>query len=154
MPTSLKPGNNPIRDNNWGAWGLQYMSTCSIFWAYTGKVPSSHALPVGWGITKFPCTKLTPMDCFKEGGDFDYPAEMKLLETPVPDVGAQTNLTLIDLMLGLYQMTSAPIKCVNLLQANITSQFKANNQPTTEVAAVRAPPILALPWNHEMHHLY
>jgi patched 2 protein len=140
VPTSLKPGNNPIRDNNWGAWGLQYMSTCSLFWAYTGKVPSSHALPVGWGITKFPCTKLTPMDCFKEGGDFDYPAEMKLLETPVPDVGAQTNLTLIDLMLGLYQMTSAPIKCVNLLQANITSQFKANNRPTNEVAAVCAPP--------------
>lgn len=128
-----------MRDNNWVAWGLQYMSTCSVFWAYTGRVPASAALPEGWGITRFPCTKLTPLDCFKEGGDFDYPVELKLLERPVPDLGQFTNLTLVDLMLGVYQMTSAPVKCVNLLRTNITTQFKGSGRPTAEVEPVEIP---------------
>ncbi|XP_024381939.1 uncharacterized protein [Physcomitrium patens] len=136
VPTSLKPGKYPMRDNNWVAWGLQYMSTCSVFWAYTGRVPASAALPEGWGITRFPCTKLTPLDCFKEGGDFDYPVELKLLERPVPDLGQFTNLTLVDLMLGVYQMTSAPVKCVNLLRTNITTQFKGSGRPTAEVEPI------------------
>ena len=137
MPTSLKPGKNPIKDNNWGAWGLQFLSTCSVFWAYTGVVPSSAALPEGWGITRFPCTKLTPMDCFKEGGDFDYPEEMKLLERPLPDLGQLKNLTLIDVILGLFQMTTAPVKCVNLLKTNITAQFQESGRPVAEVNSVR-----------------
>ncbi|XP_024373471.1 uncharacterized protein [Physcomitrium patens] len=136
VPTTLKPGKNPMKDNNWGAWGLQYISTCSVFWAYTGRVSADSALPEGWGITRFPCTKLTPMDCFKEGGDFDYPEEMKLLERPVPDVGTIKNITLIDLLLGLYQMTTAPVKCVNLLRTNITSQFRQAGRPVAEVQGI------------------
>ncbi|KAG0620497.1 hypothetical protein M758_4G220800 [Ceratodon purpureus] len=136
VPTSLKPGTNPIKDNNWGAWGLQYLSVCSVFWAYTGVVPASSALPAGWGITRFPCTKLTPLDCFKEGGDFDYPEEMKLLERHVPDAAGNKNITLIDLMLGMYQMTNVPVKCVNLLRTNITSQFKSSGRPVAEVGSI------------------
>ena len=137
VPTSLKPGNNPIKDNNWGAWGLQYMSVCSVFWVYRGTVPASTALPEGWGITRFPCTKLSPLDCFKEGGDFDYPEEMKLLERRVPDAAGTRNISLIDLMLGMYQMTKLPVKCVNLLRSNITSQFQSAGRPVAEVNSVQ-----------------
>lgn len=139
VPTLLKPGKNPIKDNNWGAWGLQYLSTCSVFWAYTGMVPASYALPEGWGIKKFPCNKLSPMDCFREGGDFDYPEEMKLLEGHVPDAQGNSNITLIDLIVGLYQMTTAPVKCVNLMRMNITSQFQASGRPIAEVEPVHFP---------------
>lgn len=140
VPQTLKPGKNPIKDNNWGAWGLQFMSTCSVFWAYQGMVPASKALPEGWGITEFPCTKLSPLDCFKEGGDFDYPAEMKLLETPLPDVQGNKNVTVIDVILGLYQMTTAPVKCGNLLRTNITAQFKAAGRPLDDVDPVNLHP--------------
>lgn len=136
VPTSLKPGQDPIKDNNWGAWGLQYMSVCSVFWAYVGTVPASSALPAGWGITKFPCTKLSPLDCFKEGGDFDYPDEMQLLERHVPDAAGNKNITLIDLILGMYQMPNVPVKCVNLLRTNITSQFQSSGRPVAQVDSV------------------
>ena len=139
MPTSLKPGTNPIKDNNWGAWGLQFLSTCSVFWAYTGRVPPSSALPEGWGITRFPCTKLTPLDCFKEGGDFDYPEEIKLLERPLPDIGPLKNLTLIDVILGMYQTTTAPVRCVNLLKTNVTAQIQESGRRAAEVDSVCIP---------------
>ncbi|KAG0631087.1 hypothetical protein M758_1G226800 [Ceratodon purpureus] len=158
VPTSLKPGKNPIKDNNWGAWGLQFLSTCSVFWAYTGVVPSSAALPEGWGITRFPCTKLTPMDCFKEGGDFDYPEEMKLLERPLPDLGQLKNLTLIDVILGLFQMTTAPVKCVNLLKTNITAQFKESGRPVAEVNSILLEVVstmeLAFTWGYRWRKPY
>lgn len=137
VPTSLKPGVSPLAHSNWGAWGLQFMSTCSVFWAYTGTVPASMALPAGWGIKRFPCTKLSPLDCFREGGSFDYPEEMQLLERRVPDTQGVTNLTLIDLILGLYQMENVPVKCVNLLRANVTSQFRAAGRDVAQVEPVQ-----------------
>lgn len=100
------------------------------------------SLPAGWGITKFPCTKLTPLDCFKEGGSFDYPAEMKLLEMPVPDVGTNTGLSLIDLIVGFAQMTTAPVHCFKLLEINITSQFTAAKIPTATIPFVSVSQLL------------
>jgi patched 2 protein len=144
VPTSLKPGKDPMKNNNWGAWGLQFLSTCSVFWAYGGRVPSSAALPVGWGITRFPCTKLTPLDCFKEGGGFDYPEELKLLERPLPNLGLLSNLTLIDVILGMYQLPTAPVKCVSLLRTNISTQFQESGRPVAAVDSVRIIPRIRL----------
>jgi patched 2 protein len=122
-----------MKDNSWGAWKLQFLSTCSVFWAYEGRVPSS---AVGWGITRFPCTKLTPLDYFKEGGGFDYPEELKLLERPLPNLGLLLNLTLIDVILGMYQMLTALVKCVNLLRTNISTQFQESGRPVVVVDSV------------------
>lgn len=56
----------------------------------------------GWGIIWFFCIKFMLMDCFKEGGDFDYFEEMKLFERFVFDVGIIKNIIFIDFLFGLY----------------------------------------------------
>lgn len=59
------------------AYGYQQVTVCLEAMA-PGSFPGG-ALPDGWGIDRFPCTRITPVDCFAEGG-FDYPWQMQLLQ--------------------------------------------------------------------------
>jgi patched 1 protein/patched 2 protein len=137
VPTTLKPGTNPLVDKNWGSWGLQFLSTCSVMWAYEFKLNASYALPTGWGIDQLPCNKLTPMDCFKEGGDIDYPDALKELEKPLPDLHNLTGVTLIDLIVGFANLESSPVHCFSVLEANISALMAANNMSNATIPQVR-----------------
>jgi patched 2 protein len=136
VPTTLKPGTNPLVDKNWGSWGLQFLSTCSIMWAYEFKLNASYALPTGWGIDQLPCNKLTPMDCFKEGGDIDYPDALKELEKPLPDLHNLTGVTLIDLIVGFANLESSPVHCFSVLEANISALMAANNMSNATIPQI------------------
>lgn len=44
------------------------VSLCAKAGAGTGPFPLPAAdLPEGWGIDRFPCSRLSPLDCFQEG---------------------------------------------------------------------------------------
>lgn len=46
----------------------------------TGPIPVPEIdLEDGWGIEQFPCSRLSPLDCFQEG-NYDYPLAMKQLD--------------------------------------------------------------------------
>ncbi|KAL2613615.1 hypothetical protein R1flu_025307 [Riccia fluitans] len=95
VPPTLRPGNNPLFQNNWLSWGFQRLSTCAVNATFAGSGVKPFTLPEGWGIDQFPCTKLVPHDCFREGGDFDNPDALRQLETPLPPLPTGT-FTLID----------------------------------------------------------
>ncbi|CAN0069863.1 unnamed protein product [Ectocarpus fasciculatus] len=45
-----------------------------------GPIPlPAEDLPAGWGIDRFPCSRLSPLDCFQEGG-YDYPEALQQLD--------------------------------------------------------------------------
>mmetsp|Transcript_30847 Transcript_30847/g.77443 ORF Transcript_30847/g.77443 Transcript_30847/m.77443 type:complete len:1144 (+) Transcript_30847:146-3577(+) len=47
---------------------------------YEYQPPDAPMLPDGWGISRFPCNRASLLDCFQEGGDSDYPDELRLLD--------------------------------------------------------------------------
>lgn len=63
------------------------MFICFVFWVYIGRVFVLVVFFEGWGIIRFLCIKFILLDCFKEGGDFDYLVELKFLERFVFDFG-------------------------------------------------------------------
>jgi hypothetical protein len=60
------------------AYGIQQVSACLAPIPNPGMPPSHQTftpLPAGWGVDRFPCTRVGAIDCFKEGA-FDYPAAL------------------------------------------------------------------------------
>ncbi|KAJ7558526.1 hypothetical protein O6H91_04G044400 [Diphasiastrum complanatum] len=82
VPQSMKPGNNPLVEHNYISWGIVRLANCSVKAASTlfSFNPAGVGLPDGWGIEWLPCIKLSLADCFKEGGDYDYPLALQQLE--------------------------------------------------------------------------
>ncbi|MCO5558414.1 hypothetical protein L7F22_011995 [Adiantum nelumboides] len=115
-PLSLRKG--PARRDNYLAWGYRNVSSCVLdTLADLDLFPdfnrSLYGLPPDWGFDTFPCYKLTPMDCFQEGRDIDYPEELQQLEQPV-----RYNNTIAALSLIVYFAESNVLDylCVNLLE--------------------------------------
>lgn len=85
VPQALKKG--PARRDNYLAWGYRNVSTCVLDTIELLQLDknfnrSLYGLPSDWGFDAFPCFKLSPMDCFREGNQFDYPEELQQLEQP------------------------------------------------------------------------
>eukprot|EP01018_Ginkgo_biloba_P025039 Gb_28346 [translate_table: standard] len=77
--TSLKSGVDPWKEGNWVAWGYRKLFSYIVA---EYKFPNITTLPNYWGIDELPCFKVSPMDCFKEGGDFDYPKPLQQIDQP------------------------------------------------------------------------
>ncbi|KAG6547150.1 hypothetical protein Mapa_011402 [Marchantia paleacea] len=130
VPPTLRPGNNPLVDNNWLSWGFQRMSTCALNTTFAASPVKPTFLPVGWGISKFPCTKLTPMDCFREGGSFDYPEALRQLETPMPPLPTG-NFTLVDITASFIAQTNV---CSVALTSELEGLFTFAQVPAEQAA--------------------
>lgn len=82
IPKTLRSGANPNMQGNWYAWGYRHVSTC-VLNTITTLFPintTEYQLPDDWGFDVLPCYKLSPMDCFQEGKDLDYPKALQQLE--------------------------------------------------------------------------
>ncbi|XP_024533742.1 protein patched homolog 2 isoform X1 [Selaginella moellendorffii] len=77
VPDYIKSGTDPLKNKNFISWGYSKYANCAL---EALNAPPELRLPDGWGIDWLPCLKLSALDCFKEGGDFDYPPALKLLE--------------------------------------------------------------------------
>ncbi|MCO5558412.1 hypothetical protein L7F22_011993 [Adiantum nelumboides] len=98
VPLSLRKG--PAQSDNYLAWGYRNVSTCVLDTLDSLKIfpdfnRSLYGLPTDWGFDKFPCYKLSPMDCFKEGRDVDYPEELQQLEQLVAFNKTAASLSLL-----------------------------------------------------------
>ncbi|KAI5073407.1 hypothetical protein GOP47_0011420 [Adiantum capillus-veneris] len=118
-PLSLRKG--PARRDNYLAWGYRNVSSCVLDTLALLKIfpdfnRSLYGLPPDWGFDYFPCYKLSPMDCFKEGRDIDYPEELQQLEQPVA-----YNDTTAALSLLVYFAESQFLKylCTNKLKGTL-----------------------------------
>ena len=63
-------------------------------------------LSLTWGIDSFPCSRSSPLDCFKEGGDVGYPESLKQLEGVAPVMSFAKN-TLISTLLKRFDNRSS-----------------------------------------------
>lgn len=120
VPQALKKGI--ARPDNYLAWGYRNVSDCVLdtlqFLGYKDFNRSLYGLPRDWGFDTFPCFKLTPMDCFREGQNFDYPEELQQLEQLV--TFNQSALPLNLLVFGLETMYTNH-RCINLLNSTLTT---------------------------------
>ncbi|CAM6120014.1 unnamed protein product [Calypogeia fissa] len=126
VPPLLGPGSNPLKDGNWLSYGYQILSTCALQATFGLNATNFTPLPQGWGIEKFPCTKLVPHDCFHEGGDFDYPVPLQQLEAVQPAIQGVV-LTLVDITASNLQSNS----CVIDLTNKINNTFVAAGVPSS-----------------------
>ncbi|KAH7441526.1 hypothetical protein KP509_03G041600 [Ceratopteris richardii] len=118
-PTTLAKG--PAQRHNYLAWGYRNVSKCILdtldaLQLFPDFKRSLYDLPADWGIDRFPCYKVTPMDCFKEGKNVDYPEELEQLEQFVA-----FNHTKAPLSLLIYFLESQFLNflCVNNLQSTL-----------------------------------
>jgi patched 2 protein len=134
VPPQLMPGSNPVVDGNWLSYGYQFLSNCSLEATFANLSTNATytPLPQGWGIDYFPCTKLTPMDCFQEGGDYDYPLPLRQLETVQP-ARAGSIFTLVDITAQFQTRSPA---CQNALAAYINSTFEQAGVPASKYASL------------------
>ncbi|KAL3679242.1 hypothetical protein R1sor_022198 [Riccia sorocarpa] len=130
VPPTLRPGNSPLLQNNWLSWGFQKLSTCAVNATFAGSGVTPFTLPVGWGISKFPCTKLLPHDCFREGGDFDYPEALRQLESPMPPLPTG-NFTLIDITATFVSQSNV---CTVALTSEVQNMVTLTGLPSEQVA--------------------
>ncbi|GAQ91285.1 putative Patched family protein [Klebsormidium nitens] len=92
------PGVPYFAQGNFISVGYQFLTTCLPTKTVAGSplngLPLA-TLPTGWGIDRFPCTKVSPLDCFQEGG-LDYPGALRLLEQR--GAGPTVPLSLVDIV--------------------------------------------------------
>eukprot|EP00903_Cladosiphon_okamuranus_P013795 g12838.t1 len=106
------------------SYGYRWVSLCAKAGAGTGPVPLPSAdLPEGWGIDRFPCSRLSPLDCFQEGM-YDYPEALQQLQQVAPFV-AGNNLTVTG-------------ECVTGFAGNLSATLVQYNLATEETAASEA----------------
>ncbi|KAH7447216.1 hypothetical protein KP509_01G097400 [Ceratopteris richardii] len=107
VPQTLKRGVDPNIQGNWYAWGYRRIAKCAIstIQVFLGLNLSAYHLPEDWGIDVLPCLKLSPMDCFQEGKNFDYPEALKQLDQLVI-INETLNGTLTQLVAGFEQLSN------------------------------------------------
>ena len=67
---------------------IAFVATPGLLMSDTVTVNGTmRALPRTWGLDRFPCTRVTPVDMFAEGG-FDLPLNMKFLERVATSLSA------------------------------------------------------------------
>ncbi|KAI5073412.1 hypothetical protein GOP47_0011425 [Adiantum capillus-veneris] len=106
VPQTLKGGVDPNTHGNWYAWGYRQIAKCALKFveAFLGANLTAYHLSDDWGLDVLPCYKLSPMDCFQEGGDFDYPEGLGQLDQLVI-INATLNATLAQLVVGFEQLS-------------------------------------------------
>lgn len=120
-PTApLSLGKGPARRENYLAWGYRNVSSCildtmDLFKIYPDFNRSLYGLPPDWGFDSFPCYKLSPMDCFREGRDIDYPEELQQLEQQVAFNHTTASLSLL-VYFAESQFKSLGYSCVGKLE--------------------------------------
>ena len=77
---SLKRGSNPWKAENWVAWGYRKLLSYAIVDRHFPNKTVIRALHENWGVDETPCYKMSPMDCFRKGGDFDYPESLQQID--------------------------------------------------------------------------
>ncbi|MCO5590363.1 hypothetical protein L7F22_044333 [Adiantum nelumboides] len=82
IPQTLKGGVDPNTHGNWYAWGYRRVAKCALSFVevFLGANLTAYHLSDDWGLDVLPCYKLSPMDCFQEGRDFDYPEGLRQLD--------------------------------------------------------------------------
>lgn len=107
IPQTLKRGVDPNTHKNWYAWGYRQVTKCALTFTgvFLGTSLSAYHLSDDWGLDVLPCYKLSPMDCFQEGGDFDYPQALQQLDQLVI-INATLNATLAQLVAGFEQLSN------------------------------------------------
>ncbi|CAM9471831.1 unnamed protein product, partial [Ascophyllum nodosum] len=140
VPTVFKPylstQEEPLAWFMQGAYvsyGYRQVSLCAKNGTGPLPVPESD-LEDGWGIDRFPCSRLTPLDCFREGG-YDYPDAMKQLEEVsqfvafndaiqtaecVQDFGAEFEALLLKIGVSELQAASSTAEVTTQLSSIIT----------------------------------
>eukprot|EP00250_Pteridium_aquilinum_P014814 c22219_g1_i1 orf=359-3775(+) len=133
VPLALRKGAG--QGDNYLAWGYRNVSTCvldvlndlNIFPDFNRSL---YGLPVDWGFDSFPCYKLTPMDCFREGKNFDYPEELQQLEQPV--TFNQSSLSLSLLVYGIESQLLNYL-CLDKLVTNLTDSSGYSAQKVAQI---------------------
>ncbi|CAN0154943.1 unnamed protein product, partial [Ectocarpus sp. 12 AP-2014] len=85
VPSYFRPYNNTAESPfDWAltgafmSYGYREVYLCAK--EGVGPIPlPAEDLPAGWGIDRFPCSRLSPLDCFQEGG-YDYPEALQQLD--------------------------------------------------------------------------
>jgi patched 1 protein/patched 2 protein len=98
-------------------------------------MPASHQtftpLEAGWGVDRFPCTRVGPVDCFREGV-FDYPMSLKKVDDIIDQMMVHPNMT----------------DCMNALQTDLAFTFEyvagMDNMTAMGTAAYLAAPATGL----------
>ncbi|KAI5073406.1 hypothetical protein GOP47_0011419 [Adiantum capillus-veneris] len=130
VPSTLRKG--PAQRDNYLAWGYRNVSACvlDLLVFFPDFNRSLYGLPADWGFDSFPCFKLSPMDCFKEGRDVDYPQELQQLEQLVV-----FNNTAAPLGLVVYFAESQiqDYHCVNNLQATLEKSGSYTGEETEQI---------------------
>eukprot|EP00250_Pteridium_aquilinum_P012900 c21015_g1_i1 orf=984-4394(+) len=124
IPQTLKSGADPNIHGNWYAWGYRRIARCAldtIQAIFTSNLSAYH-LPDDWGLDVVPCYKLSPMDCFREGKDFDYPKALQQLEQVVV-INSTLNGTLNQVVVGFEMLLNNT--CFKLLESALKSNPKS-----------------------------
>eukprot|EP00752_Nemacystus_decipiens_P003738 g3444.t1 len=96
------------------SYGYRWVSLCAKAGAGTGAFPLPSAdLPEGWGIDRFPCSRLTPLDCFQEGM-YDYPEALQQLQAVAPFVAFNNQNVTEECVVGFAGNLSATLVQYNL----------------------------------------
>lgn len=124
VPQTLKSGSDPNIHKNWYAWGYRQIAKCALstIEAVVGTNFSAYQLPDDWGLDVLPCYKLSPMDCFQEGKDFDYPKALQQLDRVVI-INSTLNGTLSQVVAGFEQLSSGT--CATMLKNSLKTDPKS-----------------------------
>lgn len=132
VPQTLRKG--AAQRDNYLAWGYRNVSTCVLdtmdaLQLYPDFKRSLYGLPSDWGFETFPCYKLSPMDCFSEGRNFDYPEELQQLEQLV--TFNQSKLSLSLLVYGFEDQLGD--LCLSKLKDNLTNSGAYSAQEIKQI---------------------
>lgn len=161
VPTTLRTGSDPNVHGNWYAWGYRFVSDCALdtlqqLFTYNR---SEYGLPRDWGLDVLPCYKLTPMDCFQEGNEFDYPKALQQLEQLVV-LNATLNGTLNQIVLGFERLSGQ--LCFGKLESNLKTNPKSigvnvtltSDQTTNILAGVKSLISVLASWGYSWRPSY
>lgn len=90
VPRTLSPNYASVTTSMDGRYAVAYKDIVDCL--RVNDTSFTNSLPSGWGVDRFPCTRVSALDCFKEGQDFDYPDTLKQLDLVSRKVSSHANL--------------------------------------------------------------